>query len=172
MPKSEGPDRIGTKGRYLPYSGGSLGWFESSGMPASEVPQNYKLYTLFDSAKVRQKLFQRWGKELDRRSETRNNSKKQVGISIQIKKDTFLGVAKDYSMHGMRLQFDKQPPVKLEDDLKVNIHKGNTKDILKTLNAQVVWMTTQGGKKTTYIVGVGFASITDKESKEIQSMFG
>ncbi len=37
------------KGRYIPYGGGSLGWFENSGVLKCEKGNNYKFHTAIDS---------------------------------------------------------------------------------------------------------------------------
>ena len=47
-------------GRYIPYGGGLMGWFENSGVLECELPKDYKFYSVLKPEEVRSKLFERW----------------------------------------------------------------------------------------------------------------
>jgi hypothetical protein len=50
-------------GRYIPYAGGSLGWFENTGVSKIEQPAKYQLFTALDGERVREAQLVRSGRK-------------------------------------------------------------------------------------------------------------
>ena len=48
-------------GRYIPYSGVIMTWYENSGVLKCEAPNGYRFHEMVDAESVRMKLFERWG---------------------------------------------------------------------------------------------------------------
>jgi len=163
-----GSDRI-KGGRYLPYSGGLLGWFDNQMVLKTERHNNYKLFTIFEGSDIRQKLFSRWGKELDRRSEERKDGK-DIKVSIPLESGTVNATTKDFSHHGVRLQFTGQPDIKKGDSVKMNL-LGDGKNITLSIDCLVVWMALSGAGGNNWVVGLGFMPTSPEEAEQIKKVF-
>ena len=93
-------------GRYIPYSGGIMGWLENSGVMKKELPNNYRFHTMIDAGAVRRKLFERWGdgEKVNRRVATRHDLESQIEVTLVWGERTEAASTRDFSTHGLRLQ--------------------------------------------------------------------
>ena len=93
-------------GRYVPHSGGMMGWFENSGVSRNERSNNYLFHTALDVAAVREKLFERWsdGENINRRASARHDVERDVRATLGWTGGTVTAKLKDYSYHGLRMQ--------------------------------------------------------------------
>ena len=160
-------EETSTEGRYIPYGGGSLGWFENSGIPKSERGNDYKFHTAVDTAKVRQKLFERWGDDVNRRVETRFEVSRPTPVRITWEGETQEAETKDLSATGLRLQLLQETGLKIGDKITVHIFKRpNFEEEVLTMASEVMWVARVGKRRQVWNVGIGFTE-TD-EAKALQ----
>ena len=93
-------------GRYVPHSGGLMGWFENAGVLKSERANNYGFHTALDAQAVRDKLFERWsdGENINRRASARHDVGREVRATLGWSGGTAKAKLKDYSHHGLRME--------------------------------------------------------------------
>lgn len=160
------------EGRYIPYGGGSLGWFENSGILKSEKGNNYRFHAAIDTVRVRQKLFDRWGDDVNRRLDERVDIERETPLVLRWDSGETEAVTKDLSAHGARLQLLEDPGLAKEDKLTVEV-KQEDGEILMTLNSEIMWVARVGKRRTVWNIGVGFTDITpDDEMKLKQFLLG
>ncbi|HUJ75784.1 MAG TPA: PilZ domain-containing protein, partial [bacterium] len=103
-------------GRYIPYSGGSMGWYEQTGIPKVEMANGYLFHTAVDAHVFRAKRFQRSGTVQDKRAAVRITLRNDASVTLQWGGQTHLARVKDLSAQGLRVQI-------LDD---VTINRGDT----------------------------------------------
>lgn len=157
-------------GRYIPYGGGILGWFENSGVLKKELPNNYQFKAVLDSALVRKKQFDRWGEVQNRRSEDRVRVIPEVKVSLAFGKEKREATTKDLSPHGMRMQFLEELPIKKGDVVKVGVHDPVKKKVVLEVEANVMWMEKSGKLRAVWNMGIGFPSLSDEQSETIRQV--
>jgi hypothetical protein len=160
-------EETGIEGRYIPYGGGSLGWFENSGVPKSERGNDYKFHTAIDTAKVRQRLFERWGDDVNRRIETRYDVTRPTPVRISWAGETQEAETKDLSARGLRLQLLQETGLKIGDKITVHIFQrpDYTQEVL-TLSSEVMWVARVGKRRQVWNVGIGF--VDQDETTELK----
>ena len=160
------------QGRYIPYSGGSMGWFENQGVLNCERGNRYRFHTVMESEYVRAALFQRWGVETDKRRAHRiakdnsinvmmsDESVPETAFRIDAPQGPLVGRTRDVSHYGMRMQFDK--PVKLSrgDEVTVQLLGTDARETMLELPAKVVWIKREVLVKPVWYVGVAFPKLT------------
>ncbi|MDH4121304.1 MAG: PilZ domain-containing protein [Deltaproteobacteria bacterium] len=172
LPTKKGEDRVGRWGRYLPHQGGSLGWFEGKGVPKTELANNYQFHNVFDPSEIRPKLFERWGKDLDRRSEPRKNTAPRYRVDVIEKSTTYKGEIVDISPHGMRVQFPKAAALKKGDTMKVLVFGDpKRKEPTLKLDTLVVWSGTSNiNGRSVSRAGFGFMTLNAKEESALKKL--
>ena len=154
-------------GRYIPYGGGSLGWFENSGIPKSERGNDYKFHTAVDAAKIRQKLFERWGEDVSRRVEPRIPIDRPTPVRITWDGGVQEAETKDLSSSGLRLQLLEETGLKIGDKIVVHIfRRPNLEEEALAMNAEVMWVARVGKRRQVWNLGIGF--IETDEAKALQ----
>lgn len=163
-------------GRYIPYSGGIMGWFENSGVLRKEVPNNYRFHTIIDASSVRRKLFERWGsgEKVNRRISARHDLETQVELTLAWGEYTAPATTKDFSTHGLRLQVRQEGDLHLSkgDGLQVQIFEtpeGGKK--LFDIPSQVMWVTRAGRKRPVWGLGVAFLDIPFETREQLRLHF-
>jgi hypothetical protein len=164
-------------GRYIPHTGGLMGWFENSGVLKCEQPNNYKFHEMIDADSVRKKLFERWGggETSNRRVSTRHDLQSPINVGLSIGGETsFLSTAKDYSSHGLRLQLMDGDKFSLEKGDAVNVliyedAEGKTK--LFEIPSQIMWVSQVGRTRPTVSVGIAFMEIQHDERQKLTQFF-
>lgn len=92
-------------GRYIPYSGGSLGWYENSGVPAHEKANNYAFHTAIDSDIVRAKQYLRAGLRAEKRRAPRRALSDDLPVTLKSDVEEKSARVFDISAHGARVQY-------------------------------------------------------------------
>jgi hypothetical protein len=155
-------EETSAEGRYIPYGGGSLGWFENSGVPKCERGNDYKFHTAIDTAKVRQKLFERWGDDVNRRMETRFDVERPTPVKITWEGETHEAETKDLSMRGLRLQLTEDTGLKNGDKITVHVfRRPNFEEEVLTLAAEIMWVARVGKRRQVWNVGIGFTEVDE-----------
>ena len=162
-------EETSAEGRYIPYAGGSLGWFENSGVPKCEKGNGYKFYTAIDTVKVRQKLFERWGNDVNRRMESRFEMQHPTPVTIVWDGNTQDAETKDISAHGLRLQFLEEVNLKVGDKIQVQLFKKpDFKEMALEIASEIMWVARVGKRRTVWNIGIGFTDITETLENELK----
>jgi c-di-GMP-binding flagellar brake protein YcgR len=172
-PKLTGKDLIreetSSEGRYIPYSGGSLGWFENSGILKVERSNDYKFFTAIDSAKVRQKLFERWGNDVNRRMEERVDLQKPTPVKITWDGHSHDADTKDLSAHGLRLQLLEETQLKIGDKIEVHVlRRVEDKEEMLSIDSKVMWVARVGKRRLVWNIGIGFTNIDEDTERKLR----
>ncbi len=163
------PERT-AEGRYIPYSGGIMGWFENSGVLKKELANNYQFKTVLDAELVRKKQFDRWGEIQNRRGEDRVRVIPEVKVTLMYGKDRREATTKDLSPHGMRMQFLEELPIKKGDTVRVQVHDPQKKKASLEVEANVMWMEKSGKLRSVWNMGLGFPGLTEDQSESMQQI--
>lgn len=143
-----------------------MGWFENSGVLKNEIPNNYLFYTVMQSDEVRSKQFERWGERFNRRG-PRDRKRKNLNITIRTDDAQVQGATQDISIHGIRLQFLEEVGLEKGQNSTVQIHKGDTTEVLVEMNAKVVWVEKVGRVRTVWNIGLTFL---DTSKEQVQAL--
>ncbi|MCZ6749923.1 MAG: PilZ domain-containing protein [SAR324 cluster bacterium] len=161
-------EETSAEGRYIPYGGGSLGWFENSGVLKCEQGNDYKFHTAIDTQKVREKLFDRWGSDVSRRMEERHDVEKETAVRIVWGGQSYDAETKDLSAHGLRLQLLEDPSLKQGDKMSVHVfRKLDYKDELFAIDSEVMWVARVGKRRMVWNLGIGFLKIDEETSAKL-----
>lgn len=159
-------------GRYIPYSGGTAGWFENSGVLKCELGNNYLFHTVLNSDEVRSKQFRRLGSDFNRRAGKERHDKKSI-VRITFgkgkNKTSLEGGTKDISFHGMRLQFLVEVPLEKNDKFVVELMKYEGGEALVKLDAKLVWRERVGRIRPVLNMGISFTKVTGKNADALKA---
>ena len=163
-------------GRYIPHSGGLMGWFENSGVLKNELPNNYRFYTIIDAASVRQKLFMRWGggEKISRRAVERQDTTREVDVTLAWGDKTAAATTRDYSTHGLRLQLkaEEDPALNKGDEVRVQImDKPAGGEMLFDIPANLMWLSSAGRNRSIWSIGLAFGEIPRDEREKLRDFF-
>jgi PilZ domain len=158
------------EGRYIPYSGGSMGWFENSGVLKCELPNNYLFYTAMASDRVRSKQFQRWGERFNRRGD-RQRYKRMTGVTVTLGRQVAKGTSRDISRHGVRVQFLDEVKLNKGDLVQLKLHESEGSDkVTFEGSAKIVWSERVGKIRPVWNVGMTFENLSEDQSAALQTM--
>lgn len=172
------------QGRYIPYSGGSMGWFENQGVLKSERNNGYRFYTVMESEHVRAALFQRWSMVTDKRRARRIARENSINVMMSddaaaetpFRIDTgdrvIDGTTRDISIYGMRLAFTKAVGLKEGDALKVSLLNSGDGQVLLEVPAVVIWVREEVIVSRVWFVGVAFSDITADTERFLDEFVG
>ena len=162
-------EETSAEGRYIPYSGGSLGWFENSGVPKCERGNAYKFHTVIDSVKVREKLFERWGSDVNKRMETRYDVEKSTPVTITWDGQSHDAETKDLSAHGLRLQLLEETSLKIGDKIQVHVfRRPDNKEEVLAIASEVMWVARVGKRRMVWNIGIGFIEINEEAKQKLK----
>ena len=164
-------------GRYIPHSGGSMGWFENSGVLKSELGNDYTFYTALDAELVRIKQFERMSdKPEGRRQHYRVPKSLPVNLLVddpagaEARPSTRVnvtwsgglldGITKDISFFGMCLQFDSDPEMPKGTKVQVDVLQADG-GTLMDVPSEVAWVNKLHARRPVWHMGVAFTGITD-----------
>ena len=162
------------QGRYIPYSGGSMGWFENQGVLRSERANRYRFHQVMESEHVRSALFQRWGRATDKRGAQRVAQENSVNVlmnddavpettyHLQTPGGMVEGKTKDISHYGMRLTFSEPIQLNRGDAVKVQLMDSAGAEVALELPAKVVWIKREVVVRPIWFVGVAFQQLTNE----------
>lgn len=159
-------------GRYIPHSGGLMGWHENAGVLKCEVCQEYKFYTVIQAEEVRRKLFSRWqeGEEVSRRSSPRSDPQREVSVEFVWNGQTARGRLRDYSSNGMRIAV-QQPDLDLNDASRPTLRiltAPNSDTAEFEAPSQVMWVNKSGRDRTVFILGVMFTDMSPEDTTRLK----
>ena len=162
-------------GRYIPYSGGLMGWFENRGVPRRELPNNYRFHTVIDAQAVRRKLFERWGKGEtgNRRVSPRFEIEGNISVSLEWEGNKLVALGKDISSYGLRLQIQQEEVMlKKGDMVHLKIYNDPEQRTTKfDIESQIMWIDRIGRRRPVWNLGVSFPTITMEESDALKEFF-
>ena len=92
-------------GRYIPYSGGSLGWFENSGVLKSERVNNYAFSTVLDGDLVRAKQYVRAGMQTEKRRSQRKEPVQELLVTLKSSTEEQTARVVDLSAEGLKVTY-------------------------------------------------------------------
>ena len=171
---STNPDSdFASNGRYIPYSGGTAGWFENSGVLNCQKENNYQFFSVWDSEEVRQKQYHRMGSSFNRRT-AKDRSKVRIPIRISWgrgkNKRSWEGTSRDVSLEGMRLQFKEELGINKGDIFKLDLLKREGGDPQLELEATIIWSELVGRTRPVFNMGVQFHNMKKEKSIKLKEM--
>lgn len=173
-------------GRYIPYSGGSMGWFENSGVLKSELGNDYTFYTVLDSELVRIKQFERLSDKPERRGKHYRVPKalpvnllvadqpgaaapRSAKVNVTWSGGRLSGVTKDISFFGMCLQFDRDPGLSKGSPVRVELLQADGATLM-TVTSEVAWVNTVSVRRPVWHMGIAFTGITGDISANLHEL--
>jgi hypothetical protein len=155
-------------GRYIPYAGGSLGWYENSGVLAGEARNNYKYFTAMDADMVRAKQYLRAGLRAEKRRSTRRILKEALVVSVKSSKETKQLRVIDISKHGAKIQYSGDDIV-LKNSEKVTCQflEKEGGNLLLELRCTVVRSEKIGKTRTLWNFGLDFPLMTPEQAAQL-----
>ena len=158
------------EGRYIPYSGGSMGWFENSGVLKSELGNNYLFYTAMASDRVRSMQFQRWGERFNRRGD-RQRVRRMTGVTLGVGRETVRGTTRDISRHGVRVQFLEEVTLQKGDSTHLKVHQSEDSDVVVfEADARVVWAERIGKIRPVWNLGMTLHELTPEQEERLRPL--
>ena len=163
-------DESTESGRYIPYSGGSMGWFENAGVLNCEAGNNYLYYTEMASDRVRSTQFKRWGERFNRRGD-RQRFKRMIGVSLTTGRDPVRGTTRDISRHGLRVQFLDDLKLKKGDDVPMKLYQDEkSNQVVYDGKARVVWIERIGKIRPVWNLGLTFEEVGAEQEEKIRAL--
>ena len=171
-------------GRYIPYSGGSMGWFENQGVLRCERSNRYRFHQVMESEHVRAALFQRWGRTTDQRGAERiakdnsvnllmsDRSVPETAFHLKTASGVLEGKTKDVSHYGMRLTFGEAVQLYRGDVVTVQLMDRSGREVALELPATVIWIKREVVIRPVWFVGVAFQQLTDKTESFFSEFLG
>jgi hypothetical protein len=165
------------QGRYIPYGGGSMGWFENQGVLKSERNNNYRFSSVMESEHVRAALFQRWGQHTDKRAAKQvagqntvsrlmsDESVPETAFQLLTRHGALSGTTRDVSHYGMRMHFKKQVPFSRGEGMKVQLMSHTDGSVALELSAVVVWVKREVVVWPVWFVGLAFQNLTEETER-------
>lgn len=156
-------------GRYIPYSGGSAGWFENSGVLKSERRNNYQYHAVMDLPEVRAKLFMRWGPQEERRGGI-PRKRRELPVNLLWEGSSVPMTTWDINNRGIRLQLTEAPSFSEGSELSVEVLGSPEGESRVLLDAQVIWMEEIGTTRKVWNVGMYFPNITAEAAVTLREL--
>ena len=174
LPTEEFTEGFTSDGRYIPYGGGLMGWFENAGVLKVEKGNRYQYFTVVETDSVRGLQFRRWGQGFNRRGD-RARIRKEAHVTMNWgqgkKKESCKGKTKDISMQGMRLQFFEEINLSKGSEVEVALTESSGAEVL-TVTARVVWFESVGRIRPVINVGIGFPDLEGEHGKKLKEFLG
>jgi hypothetical protein len=171
-------------GRYIPYSGGSMGWFENQSVLRCERNNRYRFHLVMESEYVRAALFQRWGRTTDKRGAERiakensvnllmsDRSVPETAYHLKTAAGVLEGKTKDISHYGMRLTFAEPVQLSKGDAVTVQLMDSSGRETALELPATVVWIKREVVIRPVWFVGVAFQQLTHETEAFFSEFLG
>ena len=157
-------------GRYIPYSGGSMGWFENSGVLKCEGANNYLFYTEMASEVVRSTQFKRWGERFNRRGD-KQRFRRMIGVTVGDDRDAVRGTTRDISRHGVRVQFLDEVVLEKGDKTSLKLYQDeNSSQVVFSGNARVMWSEKIGKIRPVWNLGLTFEDVTAEQDAQLKPL--
>ena len=157
-------------GRYIPYSGGCMGWFENSGVLKEEIPNNYTFHTAIDADMVRARQFERAGKLVNKRRMARKDLASELPITILHGREGKPAMCKDLSLHGMRVASVNEELTFKKDDKVTCQFPDKAGRVLLELVCTVMWAEKGGRMRTIWTFGAAFPTLTPEQQETVKKI--
>jgi hypothetical protein len=158
-------------GRYIPYTGGSLGWFENCGVSEVEVPNDYQFFTALDADWVRLTQLQRSGMRQNKRRSVRQGLNPETTVTLIAGKQPQAAKCKDFSASGMCVQvIAEQEAVHKGDSIRVQVHDKSGRNLLLELTGSVAWVEKSGRTRTVWAFGIAFPELMSDQAARVQEL--
>jgi PilZ domain len=160
-------------GRYIPYTGGNIGWFENKGVLKAENPNNYRYYSALDTPLVKATLLERTGQRADKRSARRQNPVPPPKVLLLMGKKPTEATCKNISPIGVRIQV-VESKVDFKADETLRIRLGDAKGTSGSFDIECVikWAERAGTLRTVWDLGLEFPELTAAQASKIQDLGG
>jgi hypothetical protein len=159
-------------GRYIPYSGGSLGWYENTGVPSREKSNNYAFHTAIDSDVVRAKQYLRAGLRSEKRRSARKVLSEEINVALKMKQGTKAGRLFDISKNGARVQYVGDD-IELKNADKVQIQfLDKAGGVALELGCTVVRSWKAGKTRTLWNFGLDFPLLNETQAAKLSAIAG
>jgi hypothetical protein len=160
------------EGRYIPYAGGCMGWYQHSGVLKSELPNNYRFDTALDKDLVRARMFERTGDKTNRRRSARRNVEPELTVMLEWGSESKSSNCKDMSLHGMRVQIvNEEIALRKDDKINCQIPDKAGGEPLK-LSCTVMWAEKSGRARLIWTCGLAFVSVTPEQEARLKQIGG
>lgn len=158
------------EGRYIPFGGGCLGWFENSGVLKSEIGNSYTFHTAIDHMAVRRKLFHRWGGDVNRRAAAREKIELEIPLNVVWGEQRCAGLTKDFSPHGLRMQFSEDPGLTKGLSVRVEVvAKPKSEEVLFEIESLIMWVSKVGRRSPRWNIGIGFVKLEPEQELHLKA---
>jgi hypothetical protein len=167
------PPQPGTQGdgRYIPYTGGSLGWFENCGVSKVELPNDYQFFMAIDSDWVVMTQLERSGMKKDRRATVRHRLNPETSVALIVGEQPHAAKCKNLSAGGIGAQVIAEvQAVYKSDPIRVQIHDKSGKNLLLELTGSVAWAEKSVQAGTTWTFGIVFPELTPEKAEMVQEL--
>jgi len=155
-------------GRYIPYSGGSAGWDENTGVMRREQANNYNFQTVVTSEEVRRIQFYRASDGFDRRK-GKERFYKVTAVEVAWEGGFVDGQTRDISLQGMSLQFVDEITLQKGQEVEVRL-KGEKNAPAMSIRAVVMWNGQTGGpRRPLWSLGIAFLHIDPLQSDQLKT---
>lgn len=164
-------------GRYIPYSGGIMTWYENSGVLKCEAPNNYRYHEMVDAEAVRKKLFERWGggENISKRATLRHALKRPISLLLTANSGQTVDCsAKDYSSHGLRIQLEgsEQSDFAKGEKIRAVIRDGpDSGRNLFDIASQIMWTMQVGPTRPMTSMGIAFMDLSMDQRQALLRFF-
>ena len=154
-------------GRYIPYSGGSAGWYENSGVLKSERRNNYRYYVEMDLPQVRGKQFLRWATEAGVRG---GGSQREVSLNLVLEGRSVALTCREINERGLRLQVMEDLELAVGGTVTIEMldAEGGTPTLV--LDAEVISLASAGTMRQVWTIGLFFPNVTPEASAILRTM--
>lgn len=159
-----------SEGRYIPYSGGSTGWYDNSLVPDSEMPNNYQLFRVMDLNEVRMAQFERVGEHFQDRRGNRKRIMAERPVHISWDGGSEDGVSRDLSMFGARLQFYENVNLQRDTPVTLTLLEQNSEEAILTAECQVAWVKLLGNLRPLWNVGLAFIDLSEENRDRLREV--
>lgn len=167
-PESSAESATSYVGRYIPYGGGCLGWYENSGVLKTEIPNNYTFYTAIDPDIVRARQHTREGSKVEKRRAARKDIEPELSISLVYGGEDKPAVCKDLSLHGMRVvAVGDEMAFKKGDKVTCRFPQKSGRVLLE-LVCTIAWADKTGRIRTIWNIGASFPTLTAEQQAAIR----
>ena len=157
-------------GRYIPYSGGSAGWFENTGVMKSEQRNNYRYHQEMDLPEVRARQFLRWGTGEERRESGRK--RRQFPLNLVLGDRTVAMTSWDLNERGLRLQYTEDLNLTLNGDVTVELLDKQDGKPRVIVDAQVIWVEIGQSTRSVWNAGLFFPYVSAEDTAVLRRFLG
>jgi hypothetical protein len=158
-------------GRYIPYTGGSLGWFENCGVSKIELPNDYRFFMAVDADWVLVTQLERSGMRKDKRGTARHRLNPVATATLIVGEQPQVAECKNFSASGLCVQVTAElQAVHKGDPIRVQVHDQSGRNLLLEQTGSVAWVESSGPSGTIWTYGIAFPELTPDQAEIVQQL--